>query len=155
MEPVFGGPVSNPTDEHPPSRLPNAAIMGICTVAFLLVLFITLAVVICTRKEKVKEIDLAQPLILSEEAGKKKKKKKGKTDTKAEELEEVELLQPASSSMVTELPPRAISTPPTLGSDTTNGTPPVTDEESEEIEEESSSDESKVSDSDIYGSAQQ
>lgn len=78
-------PFAQPSDEHTPARVSNARILGIITVAVLVVAFAILSLVVCTRKEKPKEIDLSKPLILTEEVGKKKKKKKKSKKNKKEE----------------------------------------------------------------------
>lgn len=119
--------------------------MGICTVAFLFVLFVTMTAIVCLRRHKQKEIDLAKPLILTEEVGK-KKKRKDKKKSKAEELEEVELVPNTTSSAMNELPPRVVSTPPTLASDLTGVSPNPSDAEFDE----DSTEESDISDSVRY-----
>lgn len=119
------GPVGVPSSTaQTPSTLSNARIMGVCTVAVLVVAFFILYMVVATRREKEKEIDLSKPLILTEEVGKKKKKKKSKKnkkDEKTRSVDEEELMPVGSSevsSPVEELPPRVVAnTGPSLSTE--------------------------------------
>lgn len=151
------GPVGAPSStEQTPSTLSNARIMGVCTVAVLVVAFFILYMVVATRKEKQKEIDLSKPLILTEEVGKKKKKKSKKNkkkDDKTKSIDEEELMPVGASevsSKVEELPPRiAPATGPSLSTEpksSSDDIPNIPTDSSEEATED-------ISDSQRYRSA--
>lgn len=110
VAPIFDSPAPPANNKRSPSRLSAANIMGICTVAVLFTALVIIAIVVCTWREKEKEIDLSKPLILTEEISKVKKKKKGSQDEIA--LEEVSLVnsRPGEAEMM-ELPPRTVSEP--------------------------------------------
>ena len=128
VEPIFAASVGEPSSAKPPSRISNAAIMGICTVVVLFVTFVVVAVVTCTWKEAEREIDLSRPLILTEEVGKKKKKKSGKAKKQAVDEEElVPMATGDAASGVQEVPPRVAPVVSPLATDPkTNPTPPST-----------------------------
>jgi hypothetical protein len=104
--------------------------MGICTVCVLFTAFAILTVVVCTRKDKVKPIDLDKPLILTSEVGK-KKKRKAKDKKKADAVADAPVVAiPAEPAATMEIPPSS----PELGHNTN-------EEVSDSSKSESSSDE--------------
>lgn len=142
-------PVAPPASDDTPAGVPPSIIMGICTVAVLATALAIVAIVVCTWKEKEKEIDLAKPLILTEEAGKKKKKKGKKNEKLAKEqtMEEEELVPTGNAStMENEMPPRVVQTAPL-------STEPKSSSGDVESPNDDSSDEASISDSIRYDSA--
>ena len=115
VPPEFNSPAGSSDNIETPSRLSDALIMGVCTVSVLFTAFLVMTVIVCTYKEKVKEIDLNKPLILTSEVGKKKKRKDNKK-SKADNVDGHELdLSVAPSHETMELPPRNGSPDADLG----------------------------------------